>query len=172
MAFQPEHELAQRAVVCFFICLSRIYPSFYTTSLRNLPFVALRLHPTEWVRETDHGNWSRPHPVDGDTGDMAQALEPLPAWDAPFGSELQGRLPQPRDSFVNALLCFCSGLASNERILYRCGCCGAETTTFGLQPDTIIVPKSLLLALYCRLFLAEPPPYGSFSLPEVHESDQ
>jgi hypothetical protein len=40
----------------------------------------------------------------------AHALEPLPAWDTPFGSELQGRLPPLRDSLVNTLLYFCSGL--------------------------------------------------------------
>jgi hypothetical protein len=48
---------------------------------------------------------------------MAQPLEPLPAWGAPLGSELQRMLPPLRDSFVNALLCFCSGLASSEGYL-------------------------------------------------------
>jgi hypothetical protein len=51
---------------------------------------------------------------------MAQALESpglesLPAMmGLSIGSKLQGRLPPTRDSFVNALLCFCSVLAPSE----------------------------------------------------------
>jgi hypothetical protein len=80
-------------------------------------------------------------------GGVSEALEPLLAWDAPFGSELQGRLPQPRDSLVNALLCFCSGLASSEGNIDARKDVVSETTSW------CNVPKSLLLALYYWLIL-------------------
>jgi hypothetical protein len=93
---------------------------------------------------------------------------PLPAWDAPFGSNFQGRLPPLRDSFVNAHVCFCSSglvLSEGRLIFLWIGCCSGNNIL--IKRAQALAAGPLLLA-----YQAEFPPHGGFSLPEVHESDQ